>query len=138
MGTRSIIRVVDENSGTLVTLYNQYDGYPSGVGAMIYDILGSLEMVNRVHLVADWNNLMNGLGDTARILISQMPSCRIVPSDGTNFHQEYEYILYCGPKVFDNSMDYLKLTIIETYSLRVMFDGFLSEFPEFLVKIEQD
>lgn len=33
MGTRSIIHVKDGRK-TIVTLYRQYDGYPSGMGEM--------------------------------------------------------------------------------------------------------
>lgn len=39
MGTRSTTYVLDEDSHVLVCIYEQYDGYPNGVGRDIADIL---------------------------------------------------------------------------------------------------
>jgi len=47
MGTRSLTRVYDQFKGELIcTMYCQYDGYPTGVGADIYNALKGVNVVN--------------------------------------------------------------------------------------------
>lgn len=41
MGTRSTVKFFDRNGNNLISLYNQYDGYYSGVGAELLEFLES-------------------------------------------------------------------------------------------------
>lgn len=48
MGTRSLVNIKDDDGKTIVTLYRQYDGYPTGMGQDIKDALngGDVELLN--------------------------------------------------------------------------------------------
>jgi len=46
MGTRSITEVVDDNGDTLIAMYRQMDGYPSGMGADLAAFLDGFRVVN--------------------------------------------------------------------------------------------
>ena len=46
MGTRSTTAIRDENGKTLVTIYRQYDGYPTGHGQELADFLKARTLIN--------------------------------------------------------------------------------------------
>ena len=46
MGTRSLIVFEDDNGNYIATIYRQYDGYPSGLGKDLYDIMNGMVVVN--------------------------------------------------------------------------------------------
>jgi len=77
MGTRSLTRVIEtyrddkkdkQVNVTLVNMYRQYDGYPSGHGVELVDFINSGKVVNG--LGADDRNVFNGAGCLAAQMIA--------------------------------------------------------------------
>lgn len=69
MGTRSTIAIY-ENTKHLVTIYQQYDGYPSGVGLQLAKFVSSGKLVNG--LSGDKGPVFNGMGCLAAALIKKL------------------------------------------------------------------
>jgi hypothetical protein len=94
MGTRALIHVKDDEE-TLVTIYRQYDGYPSGLGQDIKDVFEGRELVNGYN---DLATQVNGMGCAAAMLVAGIKKgCGIVyiyPVDSSDCGEEYTYVLY--------------------------------------------
>lgn len=130
MGTRAVINIKDDakDSNTIVSIYTQFDGYPSGIGKDIKTI-GNMEIINGISGQKSKTHA-NGMGCYAAQLISMLKSevgigtIYIVPVDQ---REEYNYtiwnedgvvyieceyyngMLYSGPLVdFDTSVDYIE------------------------------
>lgn len=64
MGTRSITTIIDDQWGKpehLMTMYRQYDGYPSGHGKELFDFLSQFTIVNGMGL-NEKRKIANGAG----------------------------------------------------------------------------
>ena len=97
MGTRSLTRFLDSDMKPFVAIYQQFDGYPSGVGADIKKCLGSKKMVNGYN---DASKEINGINSAVAMFIAQQASATETggvyiyhPDDEDNF-QEYNYDIY--------------------------------------------
>jgi len=120
MGTRSLTFVYNDIGRRIVNIYRQYDGYPSGQGKDLAQVLTTTRH--------------NGMGCMAASLISKLKeepyNIYIYPVDATNCGQEYEYHIYedhvrvieNGVRVIENSWDNPDRTI---------FDGSWAEFLDF-------
>ena len=71
MGTRSIT-LIKENGETLVAIYRQFDGYISGHGRDLAEILKGRSMVNGIPASADRKTMFNGPGCMAAQIIRQL------------------------------------------------------------------
>ena len=74
MGTRSLVHI-KEDGKTLVTLYRQYDGYPTGMGADIKDALnkGKARLTAGGHSGKDASpEVFSGMGCLAAYLIGAL------------------------------------------------------------------
>lgn len=69
MGTRSITTVVD-NGRKLVTMYRQYDGYPSGHGKELFDFLAPMQVCNGIGTQQSTGKWANGAGCLAAQMIA--------------------------------------------------------------------
>ena len=69
MGTRSTIAIY-EGAQHLVTIYQQYDGYPSGAGLQLAKFIQSGKFVNG--LSGDKQIVFNGMGCFAAALIKEL------------------------------------------------------------------
>lgn len=49
MSTHSLTFVKDDTNRVLLNMYQQYDGYPSGLGTELYEFLKDITMVNGLH-----------------------------------------------------------------------------------------
>lgn len=91
MGTRSTIAIY-ENTKHLVTIYQQYDGYPSGVGLQLAKFVSSGKLVNG--LGGHKGLVFNGMGCLAAALIKELKDgpggTYIVPKEDT---EEYNYVV---------------------------------------------
>lgn len=67
MGTRSRTQVLDEKDRIIVSMYRQFDGYPSGHGAELMEFLLSGTMVNGIS--GDGRKIFNGTGDMAAKMV---------------------------------------------------------------------
>ena len=98
MGTRSLTRVFDDNQ-ELVTIYRQYDGYPSGHGVELAEFLGGMKIVNGIPGNAS-PPIANGPGDLAAQLIHSLKKGNMVggiyiePTGTSGVSEEYEYAIH--------------------------------------------
>lgn len=74
MGTRANIHIQNEIGVCLVKMYVHCDGYPSGIGQDIYDVLANTELVNGIDPDADYPRVFNGIGCMAAYLIMSLKS----------------------------------------------------------------
>jgi len=70
MGTRSITIVRDEDNNKIIEMYQQYDGYPSGVGIELKEFIDSGKMVNGIS-PNEKKRIFNGIGDFAAQLVAE-------------------------------------------------------------------
>lgn len=100
MGTRSLTHVKDDGpeSKTLVTIYRQFDGYPTGMGKALADFLSGRKVVNGI-----WANdreipASNGMGCLAASLIKALKdgtgNIYIYPTDSKDCGEGYTYTIY--------------------------------------------
>lgn len=91
MGTRSTIAIY-ENTKHLVTIYQQYDGYPSGAGLQLANFVSSGKLVNG--LGGHKGRVFNGMGCLAAALIKELKDgpggTYIVPKGD---EEEYNYVV---------------------------------------------
>lgn len=75
MGTRSLTHIHSETGSVLVTLYRQFDGYPTGHGQEMASFLASGQLVNGIQLgkrKPEEARRFNGMGDLAVQLITYL------------------------------------------------------------------
>lgn len=93
MGTRSTIHVY-EGKQHVVGIYNQYDGYLSGIGGDLYEFLSKGRVVNGFNPSVDKLNF-NGAGCLAAKLVANFKEgtggCYITDKKD---RQEYNYFIY--------------------------------------------
>ena len=91
MGTRSTIAIY-EGAQHLVTIYQQYDGYPSGAGLQLAKFIKSGKLVNG--LSGGKGLVFNGMGCLAAALIKELKDgpggTYIVPE---RQEEEYNYVV---------------------------------------------
>ena len=103
MGTRSTIAIY-EGATHLVTIYQQYDGYPDGVGKSLAEFIQSGKFVNGLGVKKSL--VFNGMGCFAAALIKHLkdgPGGTYIVPKGQK--EEYNY------KVVGDTFDERKLTV---------------------------
>lgn len=95
MGTRARVNVYDRNE-ILVSIYRQYDGYPSGLGQEIAEFVSGKTLVNGIG--ADRDAVANGMGCLAAQLIAHLKkgagNVYIRDTSPESHGEEYVYTLY--------------------------------------------
>ena len=130
MGTRSLIHIKHTciESPTLATIYQQYDGYPDGVGLNIYKILGNSKIINGFsdHESPEY---FNGMGCMAAYLISKIKTAignvYIYPPDSEECGEEYTYTIYLK----DGE---LWMKVFDVYQNRAIFNNNLYLYGEWI------
>ena len=130
MSTRSLTKV-NENGKPLVTMYRHCDGYPSGIGAELFEFLDGKVVINGIPMDPP-EKAANGAGDLAAQLVasfkegngSPLGGVYLLPINAGDHGQEYEYII----DVDDLS---IAVTVISTYGGQ-MFKGSVREFGAWL------
>ena len=105
MGTRATIHIAKREEGVsfseipekkIVSIYNQYDGYPEGLGVTIADYLDGKRLVNG--LGGDRGGVFNGLGCLAASLVAELKhEAGYVYIDDPNCPHgwlDYEYVIW--------------------------------------------
>ena len=94
MGTRSLTCIMDGNQ-EILTMYQQWNGYPNGVGNNLKEAFGGTEIVNG--LGANQSNIANGMGCLAAQLVAKFKtepgSVYIEPAGTRDCGEEYVYTL---------------------------------------------
>lgn len=96
MGTRSTVKFY-ENGENILSVYQQYDGYPEGVGEQIVKLLKKYEIVNGLPVsnMAEEITIANGLGELALfyILDNKDKNGNIYATTESNT-EEFNYEIY--------------------------------------------
>lgn len=94
MGTRSIVKFV-EDGDVIVQIYQQYDGYPSGVGKELAKFLAPFTIVNGFGHGDDTGKTANGVGCLAAQFIAKFKTdvggLYVISANVKNAGQDYEY-----------------------------------------------
>ena len=129
MGTRTIVHLKDENNKTILTLYRQYDGYPTGMGNDIKKILnnGVVEIRNGFTTKDQIPRQFNGMGCLSAFLVGELKNKKIgnvyIQAPNTkDMGEDYTYTLSLS------KLGTLKLKVVENYKNKTIFDGLLSAF----------
>ncbi len=135
MGTRSLTRVIEDGK-TIITLYRQYDGYPSGHGKELADFLKDIRIVNGIG--TNQTKVANGGGCLAAQLVCNFKKepggFYLFPTDTVDAGQEYEYDV-----VVDD-----KLVVINVYETsyengrKLLFRSLPSKFDEDVQKYSEE
>ena len=132
MGTRGIVKFYEDGS-ELVSIYHQFDSYPSGVGMELATFLASGKLVNGLPF-GHTERLFNGMGDQAAQYIAEFKTesggMYIMPPGEHDHGQEYVYRVY---GYFERNP--LAITV-EDYHNKVIFKGNLKDFTAFCKKEE--
>jgi hypothetical protein len=101
MGTRSTTSFVSEwgDNEELCVMYRQYDGYPTGHGRDLLDILKDAVLVNGIP-GGDTRKLFNGMGCLAASVIAKLkdgPGGFYMSGRGDR--EGYHYTIYAGNKI---------------------------------------
>ena len=102
MGTRSLTFVYEKYGQIqkpVVSMYRQFDGYPTGHGAELAEFLNGGRLVNGlIHTVTANEAVYNGMGCLAASLIANFKQSPggfyIHPVSQKNCGQDYEYHIY--------------------------------------------
>lgn len=155
MGTRSLTHI-KEDGKTLVTLYRQFDGYPTGMGKDIKAALndGNARLTNGFGGDDAIPAVFNGMGCLAAGLIKGLKegigNVYIYPADSDDCGEEYTYTVYYRAGAGDSEpfskptgVICLKVVLVGWKDggepNRVMYDGPLSEFdPEKVEAADRD
>lgn len=138
MGTRSTLHIQDEDKKTIVSVYRQYDGYPSGMGEDIRTALnnGQVELRNGFSGGDEVPKQFNGIQCLGAFLIGALKGVHkndegVTTAQIGNIYltdaldrQEYNYFLF--PQ---NDTVHMR---VES-GRDVLFNGLLSEFDGRLV-----
>ena len=119
MSTRSLTRVIetwnDEKTNklkkqTLVCMYRQFDGYPSGMGSDLAEFLNSGKIVNGISL-AETERVFNGMGCLAAQMVAHFKDGAggyyLYPTNVGKVWQEYEY------EIIQHENEPIQLKVIE-------------------------
>ena len=94
MGTRSLIHFKKDGK-TIVTVYRQFDGYPSGRGQELADFLKGKRLCNGIPCGEDTSGLANGMGCLAAQWIAEekesIGNVYIMPPDTSDVWEDYIY-----------------------------------------------
>jgi len=120
MGTRSITNIIEDGK-TLLTIYRQYDGYPTGMGADIQNVLKGRAIVNGYN---DPENQCNGMGCAAAMLIAGLKdgcgNVYIYPADSADVGEDYIYNLSVSDGV-------LQMQILDAWDKKELYSGPLDD-----------
>ena len=105
MGTRSLTHVMDDRLHPLVTIYRQFDGYPSGHGADLAEFLVDRTIVNGIGTNTP-EKASNGMGCLAASLVGWLKGDQIggiyLEEPGSSDHgEDYTYTIFPS---FDGSV----------------------------------
>jgi len=145
MGTRSLTTFIstwkDEKTGKvkndkIVTMYRQYDGYPTGHGLQLAEFLNQGKLVNGIGS-AEKGLVFNGMGCLAAQVVAHFkegPGNIYLHRGGTtNCWEEYRYEI-----IGNEETKGLTFKCIETHGKAVtLYQGTVQGFLEFVAKEEE-
>ena len=144
MSTRSTIKFIkkhDNKLTQLVNIYQQWDGYISGVGYDLANYLKSKKIINGISSGQDTDEYANGFGClVAQFIRDNKENVGGLYIDEPDDEQEYNYeVIFDADKYY--KMDFAEtLTADEIITIRVnnFFEGTPSELLEYKENWEED
>ena len=137
MGTRSLTFVYDGNqrvANLCMVMYQQFDGYPSGVGLEIADFLDGREVVNGIG--ADVGKASNGMACLAAELVSEtkdgIGGTYLYPTRTKDAGQDYEYHIYLDGDYYQRT--HRLMVRVRDYKKQTIFKGDVAAFMKFCKK----
>jgi hypothetical protein len=137
MGTRSLTFVY-ENGKPILNLYRQYDGYPTGHGAELYEFLRQFAAITNGISAGETRKTANGMGCLAAQLVAHFKQSvggfYIHSVDSKDCGQDYEYHVYekngeIHVMVKDRGCNMFGLTLTDKDDC--IFDGPVTLFEDF-------
>lgn len=133
MGTRSTVKFYEEYKEERIpicSVYQQYDGYPSGVGLVLAEFLNSRTLVNGFGVDMDSKTFANGMGCLSAQYVAQIKKgIGGVYMTSADDSQAYNYEVI-GLIADGRGAATLKVTV-KDYGGELIFDGDVEEFLEF-------
>lgn len=141
MGTRSKTSFIEKRGDKLthlVSVYQQYDGYISGVGHDIAKYILNKQICNGIRLGRDTSNLANGftclIAQFIRDFKTDVGGLYIITQDNV---QEYNYDIIFDSDLYHSNLDveyetdkYFKVKVID-WNEQIIFEGTLKELLDF-------
>jgi hypothetical protein len=134
MGTRSLTHIKEDDGTTIATIYRQYDGYPSGIGADIRQALnsGQVELRNGFSGGDEAPKQFNGMGCLGAFLVGALKENKIgnvylMSPDIEDVGEEYVYTL-------TPHQGTVNLKVVDTWKNTTLYDGILAEFDPELIE----
>ena len=135
MGTRSTTRVVCGDI-TLVNMYRQYDGYPSGHGKDLAEFLEPITMANGIGMTEAV--IANGPGCLAAQLVSHFKDgpggIYLEPTTAVDCGQDYEYHIATHGEGAELTITCQRIEGLRPFRRKKIFDGSIEEFKAFCEK----
>lgn len=133
MGTRHLTSVIDENGDEILTMYGQWDGYPTGHGQAIKDAFGHHTLTNGLSS-RDCEHLANRMGCLAAQIVAHFKGSNTAEN---SFHinkpgtrdvgEEFHYILKPENIDYMTRFDAKGRIMLEVYGGPMTFFGSPSE-----------
>jgi hypothetical protein len=127
MGTRSLVHIKDGKK-TIATIYRQHDGYPTGMGEDIKEILnnGKVEILNGYGGSSRIPEQFNGMCCIAAFLVGVLKQKKIgnvylYPANSKDCGEEYVYTLSIAKGI-------LSMKVFDTWNKKTLYNGPLNKF----------
>ena len=137
MGTRSLTFVYDEEGRTIISMYRQYDGYPSGHGKELAEFLEPITMVNGIG-ISEARKITNGPGCLAAQLVSHFKDgpggIYLEPTTAVDCGQDYEYHIATHGEGAPLTITCQRIEGLRPFRRKKIFDGSIEEFKAFCEK----
>ena len=138
MGTRSLTFVYDEDGRTIISMYRQYDGYPSGHGKELAEFLEPITMVNGIGMTPDGTVIANGPGCLAAQMVAHFKDgpggIYINPTTAVDCGQDYEYHIATHGEGVGLTITCHRIEDLRPFRRKKIFDGSIEEFKAFCEK----
>ena len=137
MGTRSLTFVYDEDGRTIISMYRQYDGYPSGHGKDLAEFLEPITMVNGIG-ISEARKIANGSGCLAAQLVAHFKDgpggIYLEPTTAVDCGQDYEYHIATRGEGAGLTITCHRIEDLRPFRRKKIFDGSIEEFKAFCEK----
>lgn len=132
MGTRSLT-IVKDGSDSVVTMYRQMDGYPSGHGQELADFLKPIRIVNGIPCNESDRPIANGMGCLAAQIVAHFKEGvgSIYLMKGKNHGEDYIYEVTGG----ENKP--IMMTV-KTSENRLIWRGYAADFNGKMIEAREE
>ncbi len=138
MGTRSLTFVYDgiqRVKNRVLCMYQQFDGYPSGVGLELAEFLEGRAIINGIGMDAPVK-ASNGMRCMAAELVREtkmgIGGTYLYPTSTKDGGQDYEYHIYLDGDYYERT--HVVMVRVRNYKGHTIFKGNVEQFKKFCLK----